>query len=81
MAQVSGCTDPLLYCFLSAECREDLTKIMQCRLSEAVVFASEIEVTTHDRKLEIFKNARRVAGNIGLLFHLIKIFIKVFSYE
>ena len=67
MAQVSGCTDPLLYCFLSAEFRKDLSKIIKCRISEANVFASEIEAAPDQRtRLGYWSNARRVAENLGL---------------
>lgn len=66
MAQVSGCIDPLLYCFLSAEFRKDLQKIITCRFAEATVFASEIDGTGNQRcGFEIWNNARKVAENIG----------------
>jgi len=76
MAQVSGCVDPLLYCFLSAEFRKDLKMILTCRLSEAKVFGTDIETTfAQGCRFELWNNARKMAENFGKNLQLFVLFV------
>jgi len=69
MAQVSGCIDPLLYCFLSAEFRKDLQMIAACRLSDANDFADEIDRSTGDGfGTDLWSNAQKLAKSISMRF-------------